>query len=417
MGRSSSSLYAYNCLSTFTDWTESENCLVYNPSLPLFTDPENGDYTLAKYSQAINVGNNGYVTTGTDLAGNSRIVDGVVDLGAYEYQLTVTTLEDIVDDQDGFLSLREALTIYAAEGDWITFAENLAGGTITLSGTEIAIDKGITIDASGIGGITVSGNGNSRIFNVSGGTEERPVELIGLVITDGNEKYGGGIYCTGNLSLTDCAVINNNADWGGGFYNTGNITLTNSSVSDNTSVYFGGGIYNENASLTLVKTEITGNNSNYYGGGIYSNYGELTLTLSTVSENTVVRGSGGGIYNHYGTLSSIGCEISRNRADVSGGGVDNDTGGTVIFAGCTIAGNSANQGGGVSSSGDCEFYNTIIALNTSETANNDIHTSSGSLKAYYSLSSYTDWTESDGFITYDRSRQLFADFDGKRCSY
>ena len=79
-------LRACNTLSSYTDWTESENCLEYDPNLPLFTDAENGDYTLAAGSQAINAGNNDFVTAETDLAGNPRIAGGIVDLGAYEYQ-------------------------------------------------------------------------------------------------------------------------------------------------------------------------------------------------------------------------------------------------------------------------------------------------------------------------------------------
>ncbi len=82
----SSGSYAYNTLSSFTGWTESENCLTYDSSQPLFTDAAGGDYTLAANSQAIDKGNNTYVTTETDLAGNPRIAGGIVDLGAYEYQ-------------------------------------------------------------------------------------------------------------------------------------------------------------------------------------------------------------------------------------------------------------------------------------------------------------------------------------------
>ncbi|MBO7725829.1 MAG: fibronectin type III domain-containing protein, partial [Thermoguttaceae bacterium] len=57
-----------------------------DPNLLLFTDAENGDYTLAAGSQAINAGNNDFVTAETDLAGNPRIVGDIIDLGSYEYQ-------------------------------------------------------------------------------------------------------------------------------------------------------------------------------------------------------------------------------------------------------------------------------------------------------------------------------------------
>ena len=79
-------IYAYNTLSSFEEWTESSDCVVYDSAESLFSDTESGDYTLASGSQAIDVGNNSYVVAETDLVGNTRIVNGTVDLGAYEYQ-------------------------------------------------------------------------------------------------------------------------------------------------------------------------------------------------------------------------------------------------------------------------------------------------------------------------------------------
>ena len=50
-----------------------------------FADAENGNYRLKYGSPAINAGDNEYVTTETDLAGNPRIGNGTVDVGCYEY--------------------------------------------------------------------------------------------------------------------------------------------------------------------------------------------------------------------------------------------------------------------------------------------------------------------------------------------
>ncbi len=53
---------------------------------PLFVDPENGDYRLSADSPCINVGdNNAPGLPKTDIVGNARVFDGIVDLGAYEY--------------------------------------------------------------------------------------------------------------------------------------------------------------------------------------------------------------------------------------------------------------------------------------------------------------------------------------------
>lgn len=53
---------------------------------PMFVDAANGDFRLQSNSPCINWGNNAVVSNSTDLAGNPRIVEGVVDMGAYEYQ-------------------------------------------------------------------------------------------------------------------------------------------------------------------------------------------------------------------------------------------------------------------------------------------------------------------------------------------
>ena len=84
--RASGSLHAFNTISGFAAWTDSADCPEYDPTLPLFESSPYGDYALAENSQAINKGENAFVEGYTaDLAGNRRIVGGIVDLGAYEY--------------------------------------------------------------------------------------------------------------------------------------------------------------------------------------------------------------------------------------------------------------------------------------------------------------------------------------------
>jgi hypothetical protein len=53
---------------------------------PTFVNPAGGNYHLQSNSPCINVGNNAVVTSSVDLDGAPRVVDGVVDMGAYEYQ-------------------------------------------------------------------------------------------------------------------------------------------------------------------------------------------------------------------------------------------------------------------------------------------------------------------------------------------
>jgi hypothetical protein len=400
-------VYAFNTLSSFIDWTESGDCLVYDPTLPLFTDPEKDDFTLAPESQAYNVGNNSYVTTEVDLAGNRRICSRIVDLGAYEFQLTetpstvVTTLEDVVDETDGLISLREAIS-YAKNGDVISFDFSLAGGTITLNGTQLEIAAAVTIDASDVGGVTIDANGKSRVFSISGGTTEIPVELINLTITGGNDAkgYGGGIYIEyGTLTMTNCTVSENstNSSGGGICNNGGTLILTNSTISTNTAGE-GGGILNNNGILTLAHCSIVKNIAyqkagggilnwgdsflhltnclvsenycygEYGGGGIYNNEGTVTITKTIISENFTNKNSGGGISNSRGTMVLDGCTISNNTSSGFGGfggGITN--GGTMSISNCVVSGNTAEAsfygGGGIFNAKDLIMTNTVVSGN------------------------------------------------------
>ena len=84
--------------------------------------------------------------------------------------LMVTTLDDVVDQTDGLISLREAVsyaeTLTGAAS--VTFADRLEG-TIVLANGEISINSasGITIDGRNL--ITIDAGGAGRAFKVEAG--------------------------------------------------------------------------------------------------------------------------------------------------------------------------------------------------------------------------------------------------------
>jgi hypothetical protein len=85
---------------------------------PLFVDAMNGDYRLTSGSPAVNAGLNSANTTTLDLAGNPRI-DGVIDMGAYEFQNTVNvdfTAADICADATEWLVPIEVGTVSSPIG-------------------------------------------------------------------------------------------------------------------------------------------------------------------------------------------------------------------------------------------------------------------------------------------------------------
>ena len=104
-----------------------------------------------------------------DGRGQARNGDGAVDIGAVESpDYLVTTALDVVDANDGFLSLREALNLANGNADAnnIFFAASLDNSTITLTNSsgDLDITQGtVTIhgDIEGDGqlDITLSGGG------------------------------------------------------------------------------------------------------------------------------------------------------------------------------------------------------------------------------------------------------------------
>ncbi|MEZ4988689.1 MAG: MopE-related protein [Saprospiraceae bacterium] len=71
---------------------------------PLFTDPANNNFTLTECSPCVNTGDNASNLASEDLASNTRVFGGTIDMGAYEFQGTppadITCYQD--SDMDGF---------------------------------------------------------------------------------------------------------------------------------------------------------------------------------------------------------------------------------------------------------------------------------------------------------------------------
>ncbi len=238
----------------------------------------------------------------TDANGGPRIVAGTVDVGATEFKLVVTTLNDVVAN-DGQLSLREAVALAnaGAGADVITFADGLSG-TITLT-SSMDLTSDITIDGDTNGDnqadITLSGGNAVGIFYQSGSTTDVQLKSVNLI--NGNATFasifgpggfaGGAIYATGGtLTFEDSTVSGNHAERGGGIYTKStDLKILSSLLADNSAL--GGGAIQVSGlgaakSATVVNSTLTGNASAGFGGGIYmGGAGVLTISNSTITDN------------------------------------------------------------------------------------------------------------------------------------
>ncbi|MBO7726356.1 MAG: hypothetical protein J6S40_07790, partial [Thermoguttaceae bacterium] len=240
----------------------------------------------------------------------------------FDDYLVVTTLNDTVDSADGAVSLREAIA-YASIGSFdaaptITFADGLAGGTISLTNGQLAITSDLNIVGDNI---TIDADGDSRVLllrsytyqmNIQGNyylddhVQECPphdtayginVSIDGVNFTGGEtmstQKFSGG---AGILALQDV-----------------NLTLSNLTVSDNTLEVSNDSFKDTGGSYTSIG-----------GGGIAGIlYSTLTLDNVNVLENAVRHVGeqssltilqGGGIYvGKSSSVSAADSMISGNR--------------------------------------------------------------------------------------------------------
>jgi hypothetical protein len=232
--------------------------------------------------------------------------------------LVVTTLAD-----SGPGSLREALSLIA-DGGTISFDPALAGGTLTLTSGQLAIDRSVTVDASAAAPVTISGGDVSRVVQVDPGAV---VSMNDVVIRDGaGAPQGGGILNSGTLNLTRVVVTDNvqtaagPADFqlgGGGIYNGDGATLnlTDSTVSNNRSPNQpGGGIFGFfRSTINITRSTVSGNVSGDVAGGLRS-LGNTTVVNSTFSGNVSTAWHGGGIFHTDGVLTVTNSTFTGNVA-------------------------------------------------------------------------------------------------------
>jgi len=283
-------------------------------------------------------------------------------------------------------------------GDTIVFSLP-ANSTLTLNGSGLSVDRNLTIDGSNSPNLAISGNYQSRVFEISNGNPwiidaAITVAVKRLTIKNGNADNGGGIaVSTGStITLIDSTVSGNTATSGsgGGIINDGKLMLTGSTVYGNTTVGTfgkGGGIYNNNnGALTIINSTVSNNEVNSHGdggGGIYNYNGSMTLINSTVSGN-IANGYGGGIYN--GGISTLAnSTVSDNTANGnihSGGGVSNF--GTMMLTSSTISGNTVTSGGG-GGIHNGYGYPTALTLIDTTVSGNTANYGSGGIDNYSDL--------------------------------
>jgi len=313
--------------------------------------------------------------------------------------MTIITVTSNADSGQG--SLREAIAL-AQSGDSIQFASNLANQTITLSSGQLTVNKNLTIDGAGATGLTISGNNQSRVFDVVSNS----FTLRNLTVANGKttaideDGAGAGIRtASGTTLVVENSLFQNNSangTGGGAIYagyqstNTviGSQFIGNSSAGNDafgTSERGGGAIAVKSESqLTVTGSKFT-NNTGINGGAINTVLSGVKIEGSTFNNNDSApggafgphtKGYGGAIYTDGAFGKTIEINNSRfdgNRGAGQGGGLFlyGYASDKVIVENSTIVNNSVagdtkgdSLGGGLrASAGALDIKNTTFANN------------------------------------------------------
>jgi CSLREA domain-containing protein len=315
--------------------------------------------------------------------------------------ITVTTLADTVDFNDGVTSLREA--IFAANTvpgpDTIEFAPALTANgpaTILLTQAELKITDSLTINGPGaeLLAIDVSGSDptpdlnnrdGSRIFNTMPSTRPAPGEQLpslhieGLTLTGGDARNkGGAILSAGVLVLIDCRVIGNSSLIGGGVslgingYEPNHILgskIVDSWFEDNVAADSGGGVWAydntlvESSGLEITNCTFVGNSAGGDGGGLYVDGFVATVVVNnSVFQVNTARNGGGAYTNFLSGLTLASSAVHDNVSREDGGGIY--SAGPLHIRQSSIFNNSAQRvGGGIRASSNATIESSTISGN------------------------------------------------------
>ncbi len=260
----------------------------------------------------------------------------------------IITVGPNLTDYD-YLTITAAIAA-SASGDEIVIAPGIYPENLTINGKDLELRN------AGGGTVTIFGQGLERCLNLISGSNS-DVILKDLIFTGGADNVGGGIAVSQTCSaiIENCIIEGNSAtDQGGGMYISGNATLTNVVIRGNTSGTRGGGIVSTTSlgsTTTLVNCVFEDNTAVNGGAYAYAKPGEVATIIGCTFRNNTATSQGGAIAV-YGTAAVGRLRVDdslfdSNRADDAGGAIWVSDQDEFRAVNSVFVGNSAANAGGV----------------------------------------------------------------------
>lgn len=385
------------------DWIDSDsyvdggNNLDEDPLFKIPVDPTGapttaGDLRLGSGSPAINTGDNQYVVDiPYDLDGRLRIINDVVDMGAYEYVYIIRVAKtgngyDGLSWTNAFTNIQDALAVIPAGGEiWIAKGVYTPGLSVDdtfqlldevglyggFAATENVLPQrdwvdNLTVLSGDISGddITDPNGVVTDTVNLIGDNSCHVITAIGIddsAVLDGFTVSGG----QAGVHLYPCPVMS-----GAGMYNDSSSPIVkNVNFAGNAGGTAGGGMANENGSDPLLNNVAFFGNSASTNGGAMWNHQSSPMLINVDFTGNDTSYHGGGISNYESSPILVGVTFSDNFSAGHGGGMWNELNSNPIFTDVIFIGNTAiDSGGGLVNYNNCssELTNVIFSSNSAE---------------------------------------------------
>jgi hypothetical protein len=315
------SIVYYNAGENYSGCTINFSCTTPNPggtgntaSEPLFANLAGGDLHLQPGSPCINTGNNTNAPAAYDLDGNRRIVQAVVDMGAYEFQQPIPFLVSIAANGTN-----------AAPGAPLTFTAVFQGGLPTANVWDF-------------------GDATSVSNQLSAAHSWAAVGSYPVVLTAYNDSNPGGVSATVAVHVVQPVVHYVSLDSAAPSWPYTNWTAAATNLQDALDAASSG-------------DEVIVTNGVYRGGGLLVP-GTTTLSRAAVTKALNVQSVNGPAVTTIDGAGAVRCVYLSDGATLSGfkltNGVTPDKGGGILCAStvsvvsnCALVDNSASVGSGV----------------------------------------------------------------------
>ena len=266
-------------------------------------------------------------------------------------EMTVDVPDDHATVTDAAAAVCNDSTINVDEGNYYGNVD-ATGKSLRILGTGDPVATFLIGDGAGTTVILGDGGVQSQLTNVT--------------VLSGDGVDGGGLLCSGDCLIENCAFTDNVAYFGAGvaLVEADPFSIVDSTFADNIGDW-GGGLYIIDSVGSVTNTLFENNTALAGGGGISGWDSQIDMSDLTVVDNTGDQGGGLHIYTCTGSLTES--TLSGNFAQTAGGMQTRDT--TIDLVDNTIVSNHAEWGGG----GYYCWDSTVTNFESNEISGNTVY--------------------------------------------